>query len=164
LSFPAIAEEDETHIIESPWGKRTFQRKAGEVLQPERESKFTLDIIRKNTGEYDFASQYQQSPMPLGGAIIKTQWFRYYDLGKLPERFTSVLQSCSGTFFVQFLRLRAGYSLCQKVITGMRRCFLLQPHFLARFSPALLRWRAPTGEPSWDIRMHLTVNPATSKI
>jgi len=93
LSFPAIAEEDETHIIESPWGKRTLQRKAGEILQPERESKFTLDIIRKNTGEYDFASQYQQSPMPLGGAIIKTQWLRYYDLGKLPERFTSVLQS-----------------------------------------------------------------------
>jgi predicted phage terminase large subunit-like protein len=93
LSFPAIAEEDETHIIESPWGKRIFQRKAGEVLQPERESKFTLDTIRKNTGEYDFSSQYQQSPMPLGGAIIKTQWLRYYDLGKLPERFTSVLQS-----------------------------------------------------------------------
>jgi predicted phage terminase large subunit-like protein len=93
LSFPAIAEEDEAHIIENPWGKRTFQRKAGEVLQPERESKATLDIIRKNTGEYDFSSQYQQSPMPLGGAIIKTQWLRYYDLGKLPERFTSVLQS-----------------------------------------------------------------------
>jgi predicted phage terminase large subunit-like protein len=31
--------------------------------------------------------------MPLGGAIIKTQWLRYYDLGKLPERFTFVLQS-----------------------------------------------------------------------
>jgi predicted phage terminase large subunit-like protein len=93
LSFPAIAEEDETHVIESPWGKRLFQRKAGEVLQPGRESKLTLDITRRTTGEYDFASQYQQSPMPLGGVIIKTQWLTYYDPGKLPERFTSVLQS-----------------------------------------------------------------------
>ena len=77
LSFPAIAEENETHLIESPWGRRLFQRKPGEVLQPERESRLALDGIRRTTGEYDFASQYQQSPMPLGGAIIKTQWLRY---------------------------------------------------------------------------------------
>ena len=93
LSFPAIAEENETHLIESPWGRRLFQRKPGEVLQPERESKLALDAIRRTTGEYDFASQYQQSPMPLGGAIIKTQWLRYYEPGNLPERFTCILQS-----------------------------------------------------------------------
>ncbi|MGC2743654.1 MAG: terminase, partial [Candidatus Angelobacter sp.] len=93
LSFPAIAEEDETHVIESPWGRRLFQRKAGEVLQPERESRLALDGIRRTTGEYDFARQYQQSPMPLGGAIIKTHWLTYYEPASLPERFTCVLQS-----------------------------------------------------------------------
>jgi predicted phage terminase large subunit-like protein len=93
LSFPAIAEEDETHIIDGPFGRRFFYRKAGDALQPEREPKLVLENLRKTTGEYDFSSQYQQRPMPLGGAIIKTQWLTYYEAGKLPERFTFVLQS-----------------------------------------------------------------------
>src|SRR5258706_7612912 len=42
LSFSAIAEEDESHLIESPLGQRRFARKAGEALQPERESLQTL--------------------------------------------------------------------------------------------------------------------------
>src|SRR5580704_14026237 len=42
LSFPAIAEENEVHLIESPLGRRRFERKAGEALQPERESLLTL--------------------------------------------------------------------------------------------------------------------------
>lgn len=93
LSFPAIAEEDEIHTIDGPYGRRFFNRKAGDVLQPDRESKLTLQNLRKTTGEYDFSSQYQQRPMPLGGAIIKTQWLTYYDPGTLPERFTMVVQS-----------------------------------------------------------------------
>ncbi len=93
LSFPAIAEEDKTHIINGPLGRSVFHRKVGDALQPEREPKAVLDNLRKTTGEYDFSSQYQQRPMPLGGAIIKTQWLTYYEAGKLPERFTFVLQS-----------------------------------------------------------------------
>jgi predicted phage terminase large subunit-like protein len=93
LSFPAIAEEDETHLIESPLGNRRFERKAGEVLQPDRESRLTLTGVRRTIGEYNFSSQYQQSPTPLGGAIVKTDWLRYYEPGDLPERFSSVLQS-----------------------------------------------------------------------
>jgi predicted phage terminase large subunit-like protein len=93
VSFPAIAEEEEMHIIDGPYGRRFFRRKPGDVLQPQRESKLTLENLRKTIGEYDFSSQYQQRPMPLGGAIIKTQWLTYYDPGKLPERFTMVLQS-----------------------------------------------------------------------
>jgi len=93
LSFPAIAEEDEVHLIESPLGRRRFERKAGEALEPKRESKSTLAAIRRTIGEYNFASQYQQNPMPLGGAIVKTEWLKHYAPGDLPERFTCVLQS-----------------------------------------------------------------------
>ncbi len=93
LSFPAIAEEDEVHLIENAWGRRRFERKAGEVLQPDRESRLTLESIRRTIGEYNFASQYQQSPMPLGGAMVKTEWLRYYAPADLPERFTCILQS-----------------------------------------------------------------------
>jgi predicted phage terminase large subunit-like protein len=93
LSFPAIAEEDEVHLIESPWGRRRFKRKVGEVLQPDRESRLTLEGIRATIGSYNFASQYQQCPVPLGGAIIKTEWLKFYDPGDIPERFICVVQS-----------------------------------------------------------------------
>jgi predicted phage terminase large subunit-like protein len=93
LSLLAIAEEDEVHLIENAWGQRRFERKTGEVLQPDRESRLTLDSIRRTIGEYNFASQYQQSPMPLGGALVRTEWLKHYAPGDLPERFTCILQS-----------------------------------------------------------------------
>jgi predicted phage terminase large subunit-like protein len=93
LSFPAIAEGDEVHIFENAWGRRMFERKTGEVLQPDRESRRTLEGIRATIGSYNFASQYQQTPVPLGGAIIRTEWLKYYDPGDLPERFICVIQS-----------------------------------------------------------------------
>src|SRR5438270_13012519 len=37
ISFPAIAEEDEVHEIETILGPRTFMRRRGEALHPERE-------------------------------------------------------------------------------------------------------------------------------
>jgi predicted phage terminase large subunit-like protein len=93
LSFPAIAEHDEVHIIDSPLGRRRFERKHGEALQPARESLETLKAIRQTIGEYNFASQYQQDPMPLGGAMVKTDWLRRYDATSRPSTFSCVLQS-----------------------------------------------------------------------
>src|SRR3989440_720239 len=37
LSFPAIAEADEVHQIETIWGTRCFSRRRGEALHPDRE-------------------------------------------------------------------------------------------------------------------------------
>jgi predicted phage terminase large subunit-like protein len=93
LSFPAIAEEEEVYVIEDLLGRRTWRRGVGEALQPERESLLTLGNMRQTIGEYNFASQYQQNPMPLGGAIVKIQWLRYYDPDDLPSNFICVLQS-----------------------------------------------------------------------
>jgi hypothetical protein len=66
LSFPAIAEADEVHQIETIWGPRSFRRRQGEALHPGREALETLDQIRRTIGEYNFAGQYQQSPAPRG--------------------------------------------------------------------------------------------------
>jgi predicted phage terminase large subunit-like protein len=93
LSFPAIAEEDQPHVIESVFGRRLFTRRAGEALHPERESLETLAGIRQTMTEYNFAAQYQQSPIPLGGAMVKTAWLKYYEPGELPEQFTGIVQS-----------------------------------------------------------------------
>ena len=73
VRFPAIAETDEVHEIETIWGPRCFTRRQGEALHPEREPLETLKRIRGTVGEYNFAGQYQQSPAPLGGSLVKSE-------------------------------------------------------------------------------------------
>jgi predicted phage terminase large subunit-like protein len=93
LSFPAIAESDEAHEIETILGLRRFRRRQGEALHPEREPLETLDRIRHTIGEYNFAGQYQQSPAPLGGGLVKAHWFKRYSENDRPERFDRIVQS-----------------------------------------------------------------------
>src|SRR5438046_1751780 len=93
LSFPAIAEADEVHRIETIWGEQCFRRRQGEALHPDREPLDTLDRIRRTIGEYNFAGQYQQSPAPLGGGLVKAEWFKRYRENERPERFDRIVQS-----------------------------------------------------------------------
>jgi predicted phage terminase large subunit-like protein len=93
LKFPAIAEEDETHVVQTPYGPRIFSRQAGEALHPQREPLEVLAVMREIQGEYNFAGQYQQAPSPLGGGMIKTNWFKSYSPEELPKQFELVFQS-----------------------------------------------------------------------
>ena len=81
LCLPAFAETGEYFDLGDG---RVHLRRAGEVLHPERESRQTLDQTKLTINSYDFAAQYQQSPMPLEGGLIKWSWFRFYD--RVPER------------------------------------------------------------------------------
>jgi predicted phage terminase large subunit-like protein len=90
LSLPAIAEVDEQIAL----GPDQFHvRHAGEALHPAYESLATLERLREEVGSDVFAAQYQQAPVPPGGAMIRKQWLRYYDVA--PERTyrTKVIQS-----------------------------------------------------------------------
>ena len=93
VCIPAIAEADEVHRIETIWGLRCFRRWQGEALHPEREPLDTLDRIRRSVGEYNFAGQYQQSPAPAGGGLVKVEWFKRYREDDRPERFDRIVQS-----------------------------------------------------------------------
>jgi predicted phage terminase large subunit-like protein len=93
LSFPGIAEADEVHRIETIWGAQCFRRRQGEALHPDREPLETLDRIRRTIGEYNFAGQYQQSPAPLGGGLVKAESFKRYGEKDRPERFDRIVQS-----------------------------------------------------------------------
>ena len=95
LSFPAIAESDEKLVVDGPFGPRYFDRGAGEALHPERESLETLGQIRATIGEYNFACQYQQTPAPAGGGMVKEAWFRRYRAEDLPS--ASIGSSRAGT-------------------------------------------------------------------
>jgi predicted phage terminase large subunit-like protein len=72
LRLPAIAEESEE--IRFPLSKKTIHREKGDVLWPAREDNQQLNPQREIMGDYAFFAQYQQQPVPLGGAMFKTEW------------------------------------------------------------------------------------------
>jgi hypothetical protein len=72
---------------------KAFFRVTGAALHPERESLETLQRIRATIGEYNFAGQYQQTPAPAGGGMVKEAWFRRYRPEERPARFDQVVQS-----------------------------------------------------------------------
>ena len=76
LNLAAIAESSQR--VQT--GPETFiDRRAGDVLHPEHESRETLDDIKSVLGTYAYSAQYLQSPVPAGGTMIKWSWFRFYD-------------------------------------------------------------------------------------
>ena len=89
LSLPAIAYADEVVPIGVD---RTYCRIAGEALSP-REPLATLEAMKLEIGGDAFSAQYQQSPVPPGGAMVKRDWIkRYSELPARSER-VYVLQS-----------------------------------------------------------------------
>ena len=93
VSFPSIAETDETRQFETIYGQFSHQRQVGDILHPEREPREVLDMLRRSMGEYNFAGQYQQAPAPLGGGMVKESWFKRYAETELPTSFQQIIQS-----------------------------------------------------------------------
>jgi len=93
LSFPAIAEQDESYSIAMPYGCKRIHRKEGEILQPALLSPATLEAQRRAMTDYNFTAQYQQNPQPPSGIIVKREWLRFYSPNEKPERFDQILQS-----------------------------------------------------------------------
>ena len=93
ISFPAICEQNEEHVVETPFWMLRHTRRVGDLLHAERESAQTLEGIRRTIGEYNFAGQYQQAPAPLGGGLVQEAWFRRYGPEDLPNVFEQVVQS-----------------------------------------------------------------------
>ncbi|MDP2410277.1 MAG: phage terminase large subunit [Pseudolabrys sp.] len=90
LNLPAVAEIPQDVPI---GGGRVHRREVGDVLHPARESRETLDRQRQDMGSAIYSAHYQQRPIPLGGALLLSEWFQYYTT--LPERdeTTYVIQS-----------------------------------------------------------------------
>ena len=76
LSLPAIAETEERIPISD---HQHYRRHVGDALHPERETFEELLQRRAQVGPETFAAQWQQSPTPASGTIIKREWLRYYD-------------------------------------------------------------------------------------
>lgn len=68
----------------------------GELLWPERFGRKEVDELRGEMGGMEAAGQLDQEPVPEGGAIVKSDWWKFYKV--LPERFDMVYDSWDLTF------------------------------------------------------------------
>ncbi len=85
LNLPARAIRDE----EIPIGPGRFHlRRVGDLLHPERMSAERLDALALQDPE-QYAAQYQQSPVPPGGFLIKRDHIRYCE--EVPRRTSPAL-------------------------------------------------------------------------
>jgi predicted phage terminase large subunit-like protein len=76
LNFPAVAQRTETYDLGDG---RLYTRQKGELLHPDHEPADALIELKREMGPIAFSAQYQQSPMPPGGRIIKRKWLTTYE-------------------------------------------------------------------------------------
>ena len=106
LNLPAIAEED---TIVRLGQNRSHRRLLGDLLHPERESQVALDELKASMGSMEFAAQYQQTPVPIGGNLIKWSWFKSYDTPPTPQSGDKIIVSWDTALSSSQL---ADYSAC----------------------------------------------------
>ena len=76
LNLPAIAQRNETYELGDG---RVHNRQKRALLHPEQEPAHVLAELKREMGPIAFSAQYQQSPIPPGGTIIKRKWLTPYD-------------------------------------------------------------------------------------
>lgn len=81
LNLPAIAEERAEYQLTR---EKSIILREGNLLHGKRLPEDLLDRRRQELGSYVFAAQYQQRPAPLGGGIVKWNWFQTYEVA--PQR------------------------------------------------------------------------------
>jgi hypothetical protein len=94
IRFPAIAEEDEIHVIQSSSGTRTrrFERRAGDALHPERELLEVLNRLREALGGHNYCA-VSAGPGSSRWGLVKAERFKTYaDVGR-PAKFETIFQS-----------------------------------------------------------------------
>jgi predicted phage terminase large subunit-like protein len=76
LNMPAIAQRLQAYDL---GGGRTYTRQNGELLHPQHEPVHVLVELKREMGPIAFSAQYQQTPIPPGGTIIKRKWLMIYE-------------------------------------------------------------------------------------
>ena len=91
LILPAINPKTQLYDIVRGGSKARFA--AGRILQPSRHDEQDLALLKKEMGEHDFEAQFNQQPLPPGGAIFKDAWIKRYTAAPGPAKIEAVIQS-----------------------------------------------------------------------
>src|ERR1700730_12585794 len=95
VSFPAIAEADEEHSVDTLFGRKRVIRRSGEALHPERESLRTLEQICATLGTYTFPANISRPPLQQAAAWSRTLGFGATSQTPCPR--ASIKSSKAGT-------------------------------------------------------------------
>lgn len=91
LIIPAIAQREiEYEIVR---GGRPGSIQPGRILMESRHDKAALEQLKREMGEHDFEAQYNQQPLPPGGATFKAVWLKRYDSRPRRAAVQAVIQS-----------------------------------------------------------------------
>jgi predicted phage terminase large subunit-like protein len=119
LCLPAIAEEDQ----EIPIGPAVvYHRERGELLHPARESLAALEEFRRGMSAASFSAQYQQTPIPHQGNLIKRAWLKWYEVTPNRGPGAQVIQSWD---IASSTAETADFSVCTTWMVIKRDYFLL---------------------------------------
>jgi predicted phage terminase large subunit-like protein len=119
LNLPAIAEEE---MIVSLSTTRRHRRRVGDLLHPARESQVALEELKAAMGSMEFAAQYQQAPVPIGGNLIKRSWFKLYDPAPVPQPSDRLIVSWDTALSSREL---ADYSACVVLLVRKNTVYVL---------------------------------------
>lgn len=76
LKLPAEARKQVVIILKD----KTWNMEEGGLLFPVRLGREDLDRIRLDMSELNYAGQFLQEPVPIGGGEFKEDWWQYYDI------------------------------------------------------------------------------------
>jgi len=99
-----------------------LSRPAGDILHEERIGEAEIARLRLEMGERDFEAQYNQRPMPPGGALFKAAWLQRYDTAPPCHQIQGIFQSWDTAYDIQE---QHDYSVCSTFALSGARCYLL---------------------------------------
>jgi predicted phage terminase large subunit-like protein len=91
LILPAFNPQQQDYEIVANGLKARFD--TGRILQPSRHDAKDLAQLKNEMGQHDFEAQFNQCPIPPGGAIFKNIWVKRYEKRPGPEKVEAVIQS-----------------------------------------------------------------------
>lgn len=77
-------EYDPDRACETRLGFVDPRTEKGELLFPARFSRIVVDRDKRTMGPYAVAGQFQQTPMPRGGGVIKDHWWQLWEKDEYP--------------------------------------------------------------------------------
>lgn len=136
VELPAIATALQSYQYRVLGYPVTHVRPVGDVLDPVRFPGELLNELRQVLGSFHFEAQFQQAPVPMGGALIKTAWLQRYASGDLPKAFGTVVQSWDTA---QKATELSDYSVCTTWGIDKGKAYLLSVYREKLEYPALKR-------------------------
>jgi predicted phage terminase large subunit-like protein len=99
-----------------------LERPVGDLLHEERMGLDEIAQQRAEMGTRDFEAQYNQRPMPPGGALFKAEWFKRYDKPPEPHQVQGTFQSWDTAYDIEE---QHDYSVCTTWALSGKKCYLL---------------------------------------